>query len=614
MTKKIKNIIKIAVIVSLLLGIFFIVNSKNKNKNSSLDYTLDSVEFGSISSYVEGDGKVSSENELDIKSKVSTNVKEIKVKSGDEVKKGQLLLTLDDKDARKGIRDLQSALNSASLTLEKMKSLDNLSLQEAETSLEKLKLSQKNTYDQAIVTKTNAENALSNSYTNAINNIDYSYSNFATIIDGFRTILYLSDNILPQDITGNTTTDQNLIDMDTVWNVETPKYWQDILTSGLFDSVSDKSNLENLVKIATSDYKKAKYNYNNIINEYRQISKYSSNETIETFLQRTITLSESISQSSRSLNNLYDFWIDYNNARKRTLYYNITTYNTRLKGYSTTINTIINNLISSKNGAYGIDTSKTNLQNAISNIETLEKNQPLDLKSLTSNIDKIKSGANKIDIKLQQNAVTQRLNALNDAISNLEDYNITAPFDGVIGSMNLDVGDFVMSSMSLTKVISNTKIANISINESDSVKIKTGQKVELTFDAINDLKIEGEIIEINELPTADQTGVVSYSVKISFDDKSDKRIKSGMNIYAKIILETKSDVYNIRTTGVQEDDSGKKYIEFFNANNVIEKKYIETGIENFDRIEINNNLSDIKEILIRTVRKPINSFSSQSMR
>lgn len=614
MTKKIKNIIKISVVAFLALGVFLIINSKNKNKNNSLDYVLDPVEKGTISSYIEGDGKVSSENELDIKSKVATNVKEIFVKSGDEVKKGAMLITLDDKDTRKGIRDLQNALNSANLTLEKMKSLDALSLQEAESNLEKLTLSQKNTYDQAITAKNNAENALSNSYTNAINNIDYSYSNFATIIDGFRTILYLSDNILPQDLTGDSEIDKNLLDMNTIWNVETPKYWQDILSSGLFDSDADKNSLENLVKIATSDYKKAKYSYDNIINEYRQLSKYSSNETIEIFLQKTITLSESISQSSRSLNNLYDFWINYNNTRKRTLYYNITTYNTRLKTYSTTINTLVSTLISSKNGAYGVDTSKTNLENAVSNIKTLEKNQPLDLKSLTSNIEKIKSGANKIDIKLQQNAVAQRANALNDAIGNLEDYNIASPFDGVIGSMNLDIGDFVVNSMSLVKVISNTKIANISINESDSVKVKIGQKVELTFDAIDNLKIVGEIVEINELPTADQTGVVSYSVKISFDDNADKRIKSGMNIYAKIILETKDDVYSIRTTGIQEDDNGKIYIEFFNASNLIEKKYIETGIENFDRIEIKNDLSGIKEILIRTVKKTPKVISPQSMR
>ena len=614
MTKTIKNIIKTLIVILLLLGIFFIIKSKNNNKDNSLDYTLDPVEFGTISSYIEGDGKVSSENELDIKSKVSTNVREVKVKSGDEIKKGQLLIILDDKDAKNGIRDLQNALNSASLTLEKMKSLDNLSLQEAETNLEKLKLSQKNAYDQAIVAKANAENALSASYTNTINNIDYSYSNFATMIDGFRTILYLSDNILPQDITGNTTTDANLIDINTIWNVETPKYWQDILSSGLFDNETDRSNLENLVKIATSDYKKAKYNYDNVINEYRQISKYSSNETIENFLQKTIMLSESISQSSRSLNNLYDFWIDYNNTRKRTLYYNITAYNTRLKTYNTTVNTIINNLVSSKSGAYGIDTSKTNLQNTILNIETLEKNQPLDLKSLTSNVENIKSGTNKIDIKLQQNMVVQRMNTLNDAINNLEDYNIVAPFDGVVGTINLDAGDFVVNSMSLVKVVSNTKIANISINESDSVNVKIGQKVELTFDAIDSLRINGEIVEIDELPTADQTGVVNYSVKISFDDKNDKKIKPGMNIYAKIILETKDSVYSVKTTGIQEDDSGKKYIEFFNANNVIEKKYVETGIENFDRIEIKDDISNIKEILIRTVKKTTNTFSSQTMR
>ena len=132
--------------------------------------------------------------------------------------------------------------------------------------------------------------------------------------------------------------------------------------------------------------------------------------------------------------------------------------------------------------------------------------------------------------------------------------------------------------------------------------------------AIDNLKIVGEIIEINELPTADQTGVVSYSIKISFDDNADKRIKSGMNIYAKIILETKDNVYSIKTTGIQEDDNGKIYIEFFNASNIIEKKYVETGIENFDRIEIKNDLSGIKEILIRTVKKTPKVISPQSMR
>jgi HlyD family secretion protein len=140
---------------------------------------------------------------------------------------------------------------------------------------------------------------------------------------------------------------------------------------------------------------------------------------------------------------------------------------------------------------------------------------------------------------------------------------ITAPFDGVMEGVSVDVGSSAVmassnSSSALGTIVTDKKLAQATVNESDIVKMKIGQKVTVSFDAIDGLKIEGTIVEINTLSTV-TSGVVTYKVKVAFDT-DDVRILPNMTVSLDVLTDSKDDVLYVPNQAVKHDASGY-YVE-----------------------------------------------------
>ena len=167
---------------------------------------------------------------------------------------------------------------------------------------------------------------------------------------------------------------------------------------------------------------------------------------------------------------------------------------------------------------------------------------------------------NNIDTENALISIQQKQNALSDAQQNLSDYYIKAPFSGTIASVPVQKGNDASSGTTLTTIITQSKVATLSLNEVDVAKISLGQKATLTFDAIPDLTIAGKVIQIDSIGTV-SSGVVNYTVKISFDT-NDTRIKPGMSVNANIITNMKQDVLTISSSAIKSQN-GTNYVETF---------------------------------------------------
>lgn len=622
MKKAVKIIIPI-VIILVIVGLFFIFG--NKNKQAVTDYKTTKAQMGNFVDYIEADGKISGQNQISVKPKITGNVEEIYFKNGDKIKKGDLIMKLDTTDIENTVQNARIGVSNAQNNLNRVvKPADKLSLTQAKLSLEtakdnlnKLKLSQEISLAQAKEANDNANTALNNAYDSALNNIDSAFAGYATIINNSQKILYLSDLIVNQDITG-TDADKNLLaDTSTIWNVEIPKYWKDIIDGSNFDTSEDKTKLETLAKTATANYKNAKASYALNVVTYRTLSRFSTKEEVERFLDTSIDTAKYFTEMERSLNNLYDFWVTYNNDRKRTLYYNIPTYNLTLKTDTVSANNYLSSLISSQTGSYGIDTLKTSLKNSERNLQTLTNNQPLDLKSAQINLDaaqesynKIVNGADKLDVKTYQIALEQANNQLNSAIEQLNNYYIKAPFDGVVGGILVKQSDLVAAGTSVAQIVSNEKIVEINVNENDTSKLQIGQKSIVTFDAFENFKIDGEVIEINTTPNNDQSNVVNYLVKIflntpkedSDNYKNFNLIRTGMNVSAKITIKEKNNILLLDSAAINENDNGY-YVELIKKDNenkdLITEKDVVIGLVGNDTTEIISGLDDGDQVAVR---------------
>lgn len=481
------KIIAIIIVLLMVSGGYF-GHKALKSSKERVRYVLAEVKKGTIIVSVSGSGQVSTSDQLDIKSKVNGEVAAVYVEKGEEVKIGKLIIKIDDTDSQKAVRDAETSLETAKLELEKLSNPpDELALLQAENSLV-----------QARESKQKAEETLEKTYEDGLNNVTSVFLDLPDIMAGLRDILFSCNfNGVQQNI----------------------DYYADAV------EVYDEKVLQ--YKADTYDkYQIARKAYEQNSEDYRWTNRFSEKNVIESLIERTYKTTRDIAETVKSTNNLIQLYQDEFRERNLKPQAFSDTHLSNLNAYAAKINSHLLSLLSIQRS---LKDSKAAIVNAERTIQEKEMS-----------LARLKTGSDELDIRAKKITVQQKEDALLTAKQNLINCYITVPFDGIIADIKAKKGDSASSGTVLASVITKQKIAEISLNEVDAAKVKTGQKTTLTFDALPELTISGQVIEIDAVGTAVQ-GVVSYGVKIAFDAQ-DERVKSGMSITADIITETKQDV------------------------------------------------------------------------
>lgn len=202
-------------------------------------------------------------------------------------------------------------------------------------------------------------------------------------------------------------------------------------------------------------------------------------------------------------------------------------------------------------------------QNALTDRDSANAESDRNIANFKQKLADLTPGDDNLDVRSALLTVQQRENSLSDAQQNLSNYTLTAPFDGVMASVSVDIGSSAVmassnSSAALGTIVTDKKLAQITLNESDIVKVHLGQKALVTFDAIEGLSVEGTVVEINTLGTV-TSGVVTYKVKVAFS-ADDVRILPNMSVSVNIISDSKEDVLYVPNQAVKHDADGY-YVE-----------------------------------------------------
>lgn len=271
-----------------------------------------------------------------------------------------------------------------------------------------------------------------------------------------------------------------------------------------------------------------------------------------------------------------------------------------------------------RNIASQIDEMKPKIESDVSavysNISSLQKIKDTIDETGEETPDKIEEA--KLNIQSLQNNVVQKEEALADAKEKLADCYIYSPFNGVVAEMgDVKRGDTVSANTVLATVVTNQKIAELTLNEVDAANVKVSQKATLTFDALPDLSITGKVLEVDTIGQVSQ-GVVSYGVKITFDTEVEQ-IKPGMSVTADIITQAKSDVLVLPSTAIKSQGDSY-YVELVeldeqdssqllaNVSGVIlaespQVQIVEIGLSNDLSTEIVSGLAEGDVVISQTV-------------
>jgi HlyD family secretion protein len=576
-SKTLKRVLKHKVITGIILAViiaggYFIYHGFAKN-SSSTQYVTAAVEKGTLIVSVSGSGQVSASDQLDIKSKTSGDIVYLGISKSQSVKKGQLLLQLDTADAKKAIEEADIALQTAKLDLEDLQnSPDQLSLIQAENSL-----------TQAQESKQNAQDNLAKSYEDAFNEISNVFMDLPPIDTVLNNDLYSYDMSKSQE---NLSVYQNSI------------------------LLSDKTKIEPFVNGAVSSYEQARDSYDKAFAEYKATNRYADKSTIEDLLNNTAQTVKLMSDAARNEIDLVDYVVNYLSDNNLHLPAQMTQYQSDLKTNLSKLNSDLSGLSSSQNSI------QNNKDSIVSVDRTIEEKQ--------LSLDNLKQGPTDLDIRSKQLAVQQKQDALTQANENLSDCYIYAPFDGVISGVNVKKGDSISSGTAIANIITDQRVIDITLNEVDAAKVKVGQKATITFDALPNLSMSGQISEVDTVGSVSQ-GVVSYGIKITLDVQNED-IKPGMSATADIVTDISQNALILPNSAVKSQGNSY-YVELVKTDgstaqqllgtisaaaisNSITNQTVEVGLSNDTSTEIVSGLQEGDIVVSSTVSQ--NSTSSQT--
>jgi HlyD family secretion protein len=210
-------------------------------------------------------------------------------------------------------------------------------------------------------------------------------------------------------------------------------------------------------------------------------------------------------------------------------------------------------------------------------------------------IKKMEVGVAEQTLTLRQQSLEQAYDSLEQAQKNLEDATITAPFDGVIASVQVDEGDVIPSpTLAPTTIIYLVDMTSmeleVEVDEIDMPGVKLGQKAIIDVDALPNTKFDGKVIAIHPVPI-EQGGVVVYKVKIGFTVPEDSGLMIGMSTDADIITNERTNVLLVPDRAIKKDSEGNTIVDVV-TNGKLEERPVVVGVSDGFNIEI---ISGLKE-------------------
>lgn len=221
----------------------------------------------------------------------------------------------------------------------------------------------------------------------------------------------------------------------------------------------------------------------------------------------------------------------------------------------------------------------------------------------------------KVDVA-EESLRVAKLNYTN-ALSDSAKRQVRAPIDGTVNAVNIKNGDDLSrlsnnSSSEAPIIIGDLKTlkAQVEVNEVDIPNIVLGQKVMMTYSAIDDLTVSGKIEKMDALGTI-TSGVVNYTVTIGFDSV-DSRLRPGMSVSAKIITDVKQDVITVPNSALKVKNN-KTYLEVLNsATRLPEQRTIELGLANTTHTEIVSGVAVGDDVVTQTINPTAKTATTNS--
>ncbi len=192
----------------------------------------------------------------------------------------------------------------------------------------------------------------------------------------------------------------------------------------------------------------------------------------------------------------------------------------------------------------------------------------------------------------QTQVESARLN-LDAAQSALDDAFVTAPFAGVVTTVNVKEGEN-LTSMDFSKPAfqiidpENLEMTGM-VDEIDIADVRPGQEAVVTLDALPGTEVAGTVTYISQAAKI-EAGVVLYETTIRLQDPPDA-VRDGMSATADLVLQKREEVLVVPSQAVMRGAGGQDIVYLVREGEMVSQD-VETGFRSGRMVEITSGLSE----------------------
>ena len=190
----------------------------------------------------------------------------------------------------------------------------------------------------------------------------------------------------------------------------------------------------------------------------------------------------------------------------------------------------------------------------------------------------------------------------------LEDAQIRAPFSGVVSEVNVNLGEPVMPGTPVITLIDDREYRlEVDVDEVDIARVKEGQLVESTLDALPGEVVTGRVERI--APTAtDVGGVVTYRVRVALDP-TPSPLRAGMTAVVVITVDAIDSALLVPNWAVRLDRrTGEAFVNVRNLEGAVEEVNIVVGLRNDAFSQVLSGLQVGDEVVVSQEREAFSLF------
>jgi HlyD family secretion protein len=206
-----------------------------------------------------------------------------------------------------------------------------------------------------------------------------------------------------------------------------------------------------------------------------------------------------------------------------------------------------------------------------------------------NNLDKLLAGPDANSLDIAQNGVEQAQIAVDQVKLALQQTQVVAPFDGVVTSVAIRMGQNASSNQTAIQLadLDHLEVV-VNMAEVDVNQIQDGQAAQVTMDALPNAVLQGTVTKIAPAGVLSQ-GVVNYPVTVALIPPFDG-VKTGMTASPSIVIDQRDNTLMVPNRAVRSQGRQKVVTVMFEGQQM--QVPVQTGLSNDTMTEITGGLNE----------------------